>query len=334
MNRDPYLTLGVSRSASHEEIVRAYRVLATKWHPDKNLENQSEAAEKFKEIAAAFEIIGDERRRRDFDFYGKGQFPSFNFRSRNSVDEVFDNLFSQFFGNKGVNKNATRSRLKVTLSEAFSGCSKVVRNERHESCGACSGTGSTEWARCSRCEGSGFIFTSDGPMRIQTSCSQCSGRGANPAHTCKDCNGRGSKIIQGKDVLVNVPPGVEEGMQIRLAGESPEDGDFFVVVSVDKDQKLARQNRNLFGSVEVPYPILVMGGEVKFDLFASSMLVKIPRGTKSGSRIRLQGQGMPHIQNPSVRGDLFLDVILKMPTKVSREYERLLSKIAKLDDGS
>lgn len=334
MNRDPYLTLGVSRSASHEEIVKAYRALANKWHPDKNPDNQLEAAEKFKEISAAFEIVGDKQRRRDFDFYGTGKLPAFNFRSRNSVDDVFDNLFSQFFGNRGGKGSPSRSRIKVTLREAFTGCSKVVKGERHESCTPCSGTGSTEWKRCARCEGSGFIFTSDGPMRIQTSCAQCSGRGSNSTQTCKECNGRGNKIVFGDDIAINVPPGVDDGTQIRLAGESPDGFDLFVVVSVEKDPRIARQNKNLFGTVEVPYSTLVMGGEAKFDMFGSSMLVKIPRGTKSGSRIRLKGQGMPHMQNPSVRGDLFLDIALKMPAKVTKEYERLLLKIAKLDETS
>lgn len=334
MKSDPYLTLGVPRSASHEEIVKAYRYLATRWHPDKNPENQSEASEKFKEIAAAFEIIGDKQRRRDFDFYGQGQIPSFNFRSRNSVDDVFDNLFSQFFSSKKTNRNASRSRIKVTLSEAFSGCSKVVKSERNESCGSCSGTGSTEWIRCVRCEGSGFIFTSDGPMRIQTSCAQCSGRGANSAQSCKECNGRGNKTILGKDVVVSIPPGVDEGMQIRLAGESPDGGDLFLVVSVEKDPSLIRQSRDLFGVLEVPYHALVLGGESKFQMFGASLAVRIPRGTKAGSRVRLQGQGMPHIQNPSVRGDLFLDISLKLPLKLTKEHERLLGKLAKLDGDS
>jgi molecular chaperone DnaJ len=332
MNRDPYATLGVPRSASQEDILKAYRTLASKWHPDKNPDNPSEAAEKFKQIAAAFEAIGDKQRRREFDFYGSSPFPAFNFRSRNAVDEVFDNLFSHVFGGRGA--NASRSRLKVTLAEAFSGCERIVKSEKHESCTSCSGTGSTEWTRCSRCEGSGFIFTSEGPMRIQTSCTQCSGRGSKPAQSCKECNGRGNKVTSGKDVVIKVPPGVEDGMQIRVAGESPDGGDLFVIVSVDKDPKLTRQQRNLFGVLEVPYSTLVLGGETKFEIFGLSIVVKIPPGTKSGARIRLPGQGMPHIQNASVRGDLFLDISLKLPSKVTKEYERLLLKIAKLDEAS
>lgn len=328
---DPYRVLGVDRKATQDDIAKAYRSLAAKHHPDKNLGNVEEASVKFKEVTAAWEMIGTEEKRRRHDFLG-GHSPVFSFRSRNAVDEVFDNLFSQFFG--GQNRqgdSSARSRVRITLEEAFSGCSKAVKSEDREMCGSCTGTGSTQWTRCQGCGGSGFVFTSDGHMRIQTSCTLCSGRGSTPSQSCGGCNGRGYRVVSERDVEVAIPPGVEDGMQIRVPGEAPGGGDLFVVVSVDRHPALSRQGRNLLSQAEVAYPHLVLGGEVKVSLFGSEVSIKIPRGTKSGTRVRLQGQGMPHVQNPSVRGDLFVDLVLKVPSKVSKEHEGLLERLAKIE---
>lgn len=334
MRKDPYLVLGVDRKASQEEINKAFRSLAAKYHPDRNPENAQEASVKFKEVAAAYELVGDESKRKHYDFYASGQFPGFSFRSRNKVDDVFDNLFSQFFGNGRPHPSASRTRVRVSLAEAFAGCVKRVSSESHEPCKACSATGSSEWARCSGCNGSGFLFTSEGPMRIQTSCVHCSGRGSVSKQSCKSCNGRGHMIKSAKDVEVKIPPGVEDGTQIRLSGEGPDGSDLFVVVGVDKHSSIERQQRNLISSVDVPYSTLVLGGAVSFALFDSSISVKVAPGTRAGSRLRIKGQGMPAIQNPQTRGDLFLDLNLKMPVSLDGEYGRLVRKLAKLDSGN
>lgn len=330
MRKDPYLVLGVDKKASQDEINRAFRTLAAKYHPDKNPENPKEAADKFKEVAAAYELLGEESRRRQYDFYSEGQFPSFSFRSRNNVDSVFDNLFSQFFGTGKNKPNAAKSRVKITLAEAFSGCVKTVRSETYVACKDCTGTGATEWIRCPRCEGSGFLFTSEGPMRIQTSCVQCSGRGSFSKQSCRSCNGRGQVVSLEKDVEIRIPPGVEDGMHLRVQEEA--EGDFFVVINVEKNLNIARQQRNLMGVVDCSYATLLLGGEKKFDLFGTQILLKIPPRTKPGTRLRVKGQGMPAIQNPEVRGDLFIDIGLKMPKQTSKAYEEIVSRLAKLDD--
>jgi molecular chaperone DnaJ len=249
------------------------------------------------------------------------------------VDDVFDNLFSQFFGGGRPHPSVARTRVRVTLAEAFSGCSKVVKGESHEGCGACSGTGSSDWKRCDGCNGSGFLFTSEGAMRIQTSCVHCSGRGSVSKQSCKSCNGRGHVINSEREVEVAIPPGAEDGMQIRLAGEGPNGGDLFVAVVVDKNPSIERHQRNLVSSVEVSYSTLVLGGEVAFRLFESEMSVKIPPRSRAGSRLRIRGQGMPALQNPKLRGDLFLDINLKIPKEIGAEHEKLLKKLEKLDGG-
>lgn len=332
MKKDPYLVLGVGKKATQDEINRAFRLLAAKFHPDKNPENPSEAAQKFKEVSAAYELLGDPSRRKQYDFYSEGQFPNFSFRSRNNVDNMFDNLFSQFFGKGGAaQSSASKTKIRVTLAEAFSGCSKTVKSESHENCGACKGTGSSDWSRCGKCDGSGFLFTSEGPMRIQTACMNCSGRGSVSKASCRPCNGRGRIVKSEKDVEVRIPPGVEDGMHIRVSGEGADGGDLFVVVAVEKHPSIERQQRNLIGSMEVPYHALVLGGEAKFRLFESDIVLKIPPRTKSGSRMRVRGQGMPHLQNPEIRGDLFIEINLKIPSSLTPEHEKAISDLSKLD---
>lgn len=330
MQRDPYLVLGVDRKATQEEINRAFRSLASKHHPDRNPDDPKESSDRFKEVAAAYELLGDEGRRKQYDFYSNGQLPSFSFRSRNAVDNVFDNLFSQFFG-PGGRPAAAKSRVRITLAECLSGCVKKVKSESYEKCPDCTGTGSSEWSRCARCEGQGYLFTSEGTMRIQTACVHCSGRGSVSKQSCRRCNGRGQTVSSEREVEVRIPAGVEEGMHIRLPGEADGGGDLFVVVSVDKHPSIARQQRNLTGSMDCPYATLVMGGERKFDLFGTEISVKIPPRTRAGTRLRIRGHGLPALQNPEVRGDLFIDVALRMPKNMSRAHEEAVARLAKIE---
>lgn len=330
MNKSPYLVLGVDKSASQEDINKAFRSLAARYHPDRNPENPKEAAERFKEVASAYEILGDANRRKQYDFYEGAHFPSFSFKSRNGVDSMFDNLFSQFFGKGARQTSAFKSRVRVTLAEAFSGCSRKVLCESHEQCKDCVGTGSSEWSRCSGCDGSGFLFTSEGPMRVQTACSHCSGRGSISKQGCRTCNGRGQVVRSEREVEIKIPAGIEDGTQIRLSGEGPDGSDLFVVVNVERHPSIERQQRNLFGSIEIPYHSLILGGEFSFGLFGSDITVKVPPLTRPGSRLRVRGQGMPHLQNPELRGDLFIEVGLKMPSVVTPDYEKAMSDMAKL----
>lgn len=332
MNKDPYQILGVGRDASHEEIVKAYRLLATRYHPDKNLQNPSEAAEKFKEISSAFEIIGDEGKRRDYDFYSSGA-PSFSFRSRNSVDDVFDNIFSQFFGDQRSN-SPSRVRIRISLAEAFHGCTKSVPLEKHSSCESCKGTGSSSWDSCTKCQGRGFVVFNNGPMRMQTSCSFCQGRGSISSKKCSECSGKGHLVDSSKNLDIKIPPGVEEGSQMRLAGEAADGSDLFVIISVDKDERYSRKDGFLIGSLEVPYSKLVLGGEENLDLFGSTLKIKIKPRLNAGSRLRIKGQGMPLLHNPSTKGDLLLDIHLKMPSDLTKEHLKTIEKLLKIESRS
>jgi molecular chaperone DnaJ len=331
---DPYAVLGVDKKATQEQISKAYRTLAAKYHPDRNPDDSSQAVVKFKEVTTAWEMIGDEDKRRRHDFYGRSA-STFSFRSRNSVDDVFDNLFSQFFGGPFSPDSALqRLRVKITLAEAYHGCSKAIKSEGREPCSTCTGTGSASWSRCAACGGSGFVVVGDEPTRVQSACVSCAGRGSTPEQSCSACNGRGYKVVSERNLDINIPRGIEDGTQIRLPNGAHDGKDIFVVVNVERDPTISRQNKNLFLPVEVSYATLVLGGEASAVLFGEEIVVKIPKGTRSGSRFRLAGRGMPHIQNSSLKGDLFIDLALKVPTNPSKEYEDLLKALAKIETQS
>jgi len=329
MRKDPYQVLGVGKDASHEDIVRAYRGLATKYHPDKNPQNVAEASEKFKEVSAAFEILGDQQKRRDYDFYSSGA-PSFSFRARNSVDDVFDNIFSQFFGDQRTN-SSSRVRVKVLLSEAYHGCVRFVSVEKRSSCKSCSGTGSSSWDVCSKCNGRGFVVSDNGPIKTQTSCSFCNGRGSVSVKKCGDCKGKGYLVESSKNTEVRIPPGIDDGNQIRLAGEAGDGGDLFVVVTVEKDERFSRKGGFLIGRLDVSYSKLVLGGEEEVEIFGSTLKVQIAPRLNAGSRLRIKGQGMPLINNPSLKGDLLLDIGLKMPADLTKEHVKAIERLSKIE---
>jgi molecular chaperone DnaJ len=327
MHKDPYKILGVDKNVSQDEILKAYRFLAQKYHPDKNPENPIESAQKFKELSAAFDLIGDEQSRRKYDLFGFNTQPSFSFKNRNSVDDFFDNIFSHFFGDQ---KNS-KTRIKISLFEAYFGCKKNIKSENHKFCESCKGTGSALWEPCSKCDNKGFIFTNNGSLKIQVSCSNCGGKGSISVQKCKECQSRGYIVDYIKNVEVKIPPGIDDGCQIRLAGEAADGSDLFIVVNIEKDAKITREGKDLLSYVEIPYHVVVLGGNINYDLFGSKIDIKVKSNTKPGSRICLKGQGMPLFSNPNLRGDLFLDVRLKMPKTISKEYKDILIELSKIE---
>ena len=331
IDKDPYQVLGVNKDASQEEIARAYRFLATKYHPDKNLDNPKEAAEKFKELSAAFDLIGNEQKRKQYDFYTSSSFSTFSFRSRNSVDDVFSNIFSQFFGDQKSVQNASRIRIKISLKEAYQGCFRKVNSEKHKTCDFCKGTGSSVWEPCDKCDNKGFIFTNNGGLRVQISCSNCEGRGSISVQKCKDCSSKGYILDSIKEVDIQIPPGIEDGAQIRKSGEAADGSDLFVIVNIEKDAKFIREGRSLIGSLEVPYATLILGGEIDYEVFETKIKIKIQPKINAGTRIRIKNQGMPFAQNPKLKGDLFIDIKLKIPQIITEEHKKLLVKLSKLD---
>lgn len=332
MIKDPYQVLGVKKDASQEEITKAYRVLASKYHPDKNPDNKEEATKKFKEVSSAFETIGDEKKRKEFDSFGSFPFSSFNFRSRNSVDDIFDNLFSNFFENNNSH-GGSKVRLKISFEESYFGCLKNVNSEIHKICETCKGTGSSSWESCSSCQGKGFVFFSNGEMKIKSSCSTCSGKGSLSKQKCDACEGKSYIVDFVKEIQVKIPPGIEDGTQIRIAGEAADGGDLFVIVNVEKDSRFIRNGNLLFGNLDVPYSTLILGGKVSYDFLNSKIELNILPKTKPGSKFRIKNEGVPLMRNPSLKGDLIIQVNLKIPEKkVDSRYKKLLNKILELEN--
>lgn len=282
----------------------------------------------FKEVSAAFEILGDDSKRRQYDFRRSGGFPSFTFRSRNPVDDIFDNMFSQFFGDQ--RPSGSRVRVKITLEESCFGCFKKVRIDNHAMCEDCKGTGSSSWEPCPRCEGRGFFALSEGSMRSRSACVNCGGRGSIPRENCRPCSGHGHIVTGFKEIDLRVPPGVEDGSQVRIVGDG-ESGEVFIQINVERHESLERRGNFLVGFVEVDYPTLVLGGKVVFNLFKETLEVKVPPRTRPGSQLKVKGKGMPVPQNPLLRGDLLLEVRLMMPEKIGSDHEKMLVKLMKIE---
>lgn len=322
MEIDPYKVLGVSKSSSKEEINKAFRSLASKYHPDKNPDDKDKSSAKFKEINAAFEIIGDENKRRQYDLQLENNFSTFSFRNRNSVDEIFNNMFSHFFGDQ--RPNVSKARVKITFEESYFGCSKLVDIENHAFCESCKGTGSSSWESCAKCSGKGFFSVSKGSFVAKSSCVACGGKGSIPIGKCDSCSGVGYISTGSKSVQIDIPAGIENGSQIRISQESD---DYFVYVIVEKNPFFERNNSTIYSRIKVSYPKLVLGGIEEFSFLGSKINLNIPKRSMPNKKLRIKGKGMPLPQNPNLRGDLIIELILEMPENLTSEHEYLLSKL-------
>lgn len=314
MDRDPYKILGVDPSASREEIHKAFKTLAAKYHPDRNPTDEETSSAMFKEVSAAFEILGDDDKRKRYDMYRNG-FPSFSFRNRNSVDDIFNHMFSHFFGDQ--RPSGSRVRIKVTLEEAYFGCQKKVDVEKHDFCSSCKGTGSSSWDSCPKCSGKG--------------CVQCAGRGSISREKCKSCSGNGYVVLGTKQIDVQIPPGVDNGFQLRIPDSGSTGDDLFLAIIVEKHKQFERHDHFLLTRINVAYSKLVLGGTEELDVFGTKLSLKIPPRSVPGLRLKVKGKGMPFIQNPDIRGDLILELRLKMPKNTTKKYEEFLSLLMKME---
>lgn len=303
--KDYYKVLGLSKGCSREEIDRTYRELARRYHPDKNPDNEVEFSKKFKEIQEAYEKLKS--------------MPLFSFKfEKNSVDDIFDNMFDRFLG--GHLKNTYKVRIKISLDEAYNGCNKLVEYDEKTYCHKCEGTGGELWNKCSFCNGVGYYNHS--------SCRYCDAKGSIIKEICLDCKGNGFLIKDRKKINVKIPPGVQDETQIRIAEEF---GDLFVVVNVQKNPKFTRDGLDLKCVLEVPYHTLILGGICKLNLFDKQIDVKIKPRTKTGSKIILKNAGMCSLRDAEIKGNLQIDIQLKIPEKMSKDYKKLLEKLKELE---
>jgi molecular chaperone DnaJ len=356
--RDYYDVLNVPRDASKDDVKNAYRKLALQYHPDRN--KSPEAEEKFKEISEAYAVLSDEEKRREYDQFGHA-----GIDSRYSWDDLFrgvdfgeifrdigfgfggfDSIFDRFFGTGGrprVSRGADlRYDISISLEEAYSGVRPEIEVPRTEICHTCGGTGArpgTKPKRCPRCNGSGQVQHVQEAgfarfVRIEP-CSTCHGRGTTIDDPCGECKGTG-RVRRTRKISIKVPPGIESGSHLRLAGEgeageageSP--GDLYVVVHVEPHELLQRDGADLICRAELGFPDLVLGKEIEVPTLEGVARVKIPAGTQLGTVFRLKGRGMPRVRGG--KGDELVEVHIRIPTKVTNRQKELLKEFSTLGE--
>jgi molecular chaperone DnaJ len=348
MKRDYYEVLGVPKGADLDEIKKAYRKLAMQYHPDQNPGNK-EAEEKFKEAAEAYGVLSDAEKRRNYDQFGHAGMGGggFQFDPRQFADfqdlfgggDIFANLFGGLFGDVfGGRRKSPDGRergsdlqieLRLPFREAIFGVDqKEVEIPRLETCAVCSGSGcasGTQPIVCPQCKGAGQIARRHGFLQVASTCPQCQGRGMAIQNPCAECRGEG-RLQKMAKVRFKIPAGIDHGQRLRLIGEGTAgrggggNGDLYVAFNIERDPDYERDGYDLHRVLEVPWPLLVLGGEFSVETLYGKEKVKIQPGTQAGHRIRIANAGVPKLKGTG-RGDLFLHVSVPVPKKLTSEQE-------------
>lgn len=353
--KDYYDVLEISRSADSSEIKKAYLKLAKKYHPDSNAGDSSMEA-KFKEVGEAYEVLKDEQKKAAYDRMGHSAFEQGGrgggFSSRATagggnpdINDIFGDFFSDFMGAKtstrGRSSQARGSDLKynltLTLEEAFKGVEKNITFNVESKCSPCDGKGSNDSnanTTCSACGGSGAIRMQQGFFAIEQTCNKCSGQGHVIKNPCSTCHGSGRSPKQ-KNLLVNVPHGVEDGIRIRIAGEGEagfrggSGGDLYVFISIKPHDIYKVEGSNLHCKLPLSFTKAALGGDMEVPTIdGSKVTLKIPAGTQTGDKLRLKGKGMSQVRS-SERGDLYAHAFIETPKNLSKRQRELLEELDK-----
>ncbi|MFV2067415.1 MAG: molecular chaperone DnaJ [Pirellulales bacterium] len=343
VEQDYYEVLGVSRSASAEEISSAYRQMAVRYHPDKNPGDQ-EAIDRFKVAAEAFEVLADAEKRSLYDRYGHAGVQrgggTTQFTDVEDIFSAFGDIFGDLFGGGRGGRRVRRGRdvrcdVTLTLHEAASGVAKSVEFDRHQPCEACQGSGAEPGSTkeiCEYCGGHGRVIQSAGIMRVQTTCPSCHGDGSLVRHPCRSCHGK-AVVLKRVTTQVEIPPGVDDGMRIRLAGEGEPgpsggpSGDCYCFISVLEHALFERQGQDLVCRIPITYPQAALGTSLEVPTLHGRDTLEIPRGTQSGDVFRLRGKGMPDPRRRGL-GDMLIQVNIEVPDKLTPRAEELLRELA------
>lgn len=348
--RDYYEVLEVARDAPTDEIKKAYRRLALKYHPDKN-PGDKEAEEKFKEASEAYDVLSDPEKREAYDRFGheglKGRVRAESF---DDIFSIFENafggegIFESFFGGgrrRGRRGASLRCDVEVTFEEMAEGCRKEVEIRRHEYCADCRGTGAQAGTRaraCDYCGGHGQVAQGHGFFQIRTTCPRCRGAGQVIESPCGSCAGNGLQEVE-RRLTLSIPAGIEDGMQLRLSGEGEPGeegaprGDLYCVIRVRPHPIFERRGNDVFLALPIGFAQAALGGKVEVPTLEGPQTLAIPVGTQSGEVLRLRGAGLPDLSGRGrARGDQLVQVVVEVPRKLTARQKELLREYAETEE--
>lgn len=355
MSKNYYDILGVSKTATAEELKRAYRKTAMKYHPDKNPDD-AEAEKKFKEANEAYEVLKDDQKRAAYDNYGHdafknggfnnagggqqsgfGGFGGFGGQGGANFNDIFGDIFSDMMGGGRRRQQDNRGsdlsyEITLTLEEAYNGIDKEINIHKPSTCDECHGTGAADGSEstvCPDCGGAGTIRAQRGFFISEHQCPRCQGMGTIIDNPCHNCHGTGVEEKSEK-LEIHIPKGVDNGMRIRVAGKGAagmrgaQNGDLYLMVNLMHHKTFKRADRDLFTQIHIPFTTAIMGGKIDVPMIdGNTAEVKIPKGTQSETQLRLRGKGMPRINSNSY-GDCYITVKIDIPTKISKKQEEAL----------
>ncbi len=345
--RDFYEVLGVSRTASVDEIKSAYRKAALKWHPDRNPQNKQEAEVKFREATEAYSVVSDPQKRQVYDTYGHAGLSGASGADFSStIFQDFHDIFGDFFGFEDLFSGGRRGRRRVqrgadlrydmslTFEEAAAGVTTKVKLPRQEYCEACNGTGAkagTGVAACQTCGGRGQLGYQQGFFTITRTCPACQGAGQIIRERCPDCRGQG-RLERERTIDLRIPPGVDTGTRLRVPGEGEPGpnggpaGDLYVILEVKEHPFFERRGADLYCTIPVSVVQAAVGTELQVPGLTGEERLKIPEGTQSGAVFRVKGKGMPDPHGGG-KGDLYYHVRVMTPVKLTREQRKLMEQL-------
>ncbi len=365
--RDYYEVLGVERGASADDIKKAYRKLAMQYHPDRNPGNK-EAEEKFKEAAAAYEVLRDAEKRRRYDQFGHaglgGAAGEPHFSNAEDIFSAFQEIFGGMRGGRGgagpagfgsifediftggaggggygPQRGASlQVEMQIAFLDAAKGAGRTIELRRHRTCSECKGSGAKPGSRpvqCSYCQGQGVVVSRRGFFTMQTTCPRCGGRGEEVRDPCPKCRGAGA-VPETARLEIRIPAGIEDGTRMRLAGEGESGehggppGDLYVVVHVQPHEFFVRHRDDVLVEMPVSYSQAVLGATIEVPTLDGKSRLKVPKGTPSGRILRMRGQGFPNVSSGH-RGDLLVRAVVHVPEKPGRKEEELIRQLAEAE---
>jgi molecular chaperone DnaJ len=346
--QDFYEVLGVTKSASADDLKKAYRKLAMQYHPDRNSGDKG-AEQRFKDISEAYDVLKDDQKRAAYDRFGHAAFEQGggrgpgDFGFSGGFADIFDEMFGEFMGG-GRRGQAGSSRgsdirynLEISLEESFRGKQTTIRVPNLVACDQCNGSGAEAGSKpvsCPTCHGRGRVRTQQGFFSVERTCAGCQGAGRVIEKPCKGCGGQG-RVRREKTLSVNIPPGIEDGTRIRLAGEGEfgvrgaAPGDLYMFVSVAPHSLFQRDGANIHCRVPIPMTTAALGGSIEVPTVDGSRArVTVPSGTQSGHQFRLKAKGMTVLRS-AARGDMFIEATVETPVNLNKRQQELLREFDK-----